>query len=105
MVTESLIGIFAGVLIHRTGHYLELTRIGPVIMTIGMGLYVLSSTFSTTGEIVGFQVLMGIGSGLLFEPPLLALQAFVPQQNVATASSTFSFVRIWRWPCRSLLEE
>lgn len=93
IVTESLMGIFAGVLIHRTGHYLELIRIGPVIMTIGIGLYILFSVTTSTSQIIGFQILTGIGSGLLFEPPLLALQAFVPQHNVATASSTFGFVR------------
>jgi hypothetical protein len=93
IVTESLMGITAGVIIHRTGHYLELIRLGPLIMTIGIGLYIHFSATSTTGEIVGFQILAGIGSGCLFEPPLLAIQAFVPQQNVATASSTFGFIR------------
>ncbi|KAE8453182.1 hypothetical protein EG329_011249 [Mollisiaceae sp. DMI_Dod_QoI] len=93
IVTESLMGIFAGVLIHRTGHYLELIRIGPVIMTVGIGLYILFSATTSTSKAVGFQIFAGLGSGLLFEPPLLALQAFVPQHNVATASSTFGFIR------------
>lgn len=93
IVTESLMGIFAGVLIHRTGHYLELIRIGPVIMTVGSSLYILFSVSTSTSQIIGFQIFAGIGSGLLFEPPLLALQAFVPQHNVATASSTFGFIR------------
>ncbi|CZR52195.1 related to MFS transporter [Phialocephala subalpina] len=93
VVTESLMSIFSGVFIHRTGHYLELIRIGPVIMTIGVGMYILFSATSSTGEVVGLQILTGIGCGLLFGPPLLALQAFVPQQNVATASSTYGFIR------------
>jgi len=93
VVAQSLMAFFAGIFIHLTGKYLEPIRIGPVIMTVGVGLYVLFSPSSTTGMIVGFQILTGLGCGLLFEPPLLALQVFVPQQNVATASSTYNFVR------------
>ncbi|KUJ12259.1 putative MFS transporter [Mollisia scopiformis] len=93
IVTESLMGISAGIFIHRTGRYLELIRIGPVIMSIGVGLYILFSTTTSTKEVIGFQILTGIGAGLLFEPPRLALQASVSQQNVATVSSTFEFAR------------
>jgi hypothetical protein len=87
------VALLAGVVIHRTGHYLELIRLGPVIMTVGIGLYIHLSPTSSMGEIIGFQILAGMGAGLLFEPPLLALQAFVSQRDVATASSTFGFIR------------
>jgi hypothetical protein len=84
---------FAGILIHRTGRYLEIIRLGPIFMTIGMGLYIRLSATSKLSEFIVFQMIAGVGTGLLFEPPLLALQAFVPQQDVATACSTFGFVR------------
>lgn len=93
IVAQSFVAILAGIIIHRTGRYLEIIRLGPIIMTVGIGLYVCLSATSSTGEIVGFQILAGIGSGVLYEPPLLALQAFVPQNNVATASSSLGFVR------------
>ena len=35
----------------------------------------------------------GIGAGLLFEPPLIALQALVSQDDTATATATLGFVR------------
>ncbi|KAN0115457.1 Major facilitator superfamily domain containing protein [Hyaloscypha variabilis] len=93
IVAQSLVAILAGIIIHRTGRYLEIIRLGPIIMTIGIGLYVRLSATSSMGEIIGFQILAGIGSGVLYEPPLLALQAFVPQDNIATASSSLGFVR------------
>jgi hypothetical protein len=48
-------------------------------MTLGNGLYILFSANSSVGKIVGFQIIAGIGQGLLFEAPLIAIQAFVSQ--------------------------
>lgn len=62
-------------------------------MTIGNGLYILFSSHTSVGRIVGFQIIAGLGQGLLFEAPLIAVQAFVTQENTATATSTFGFVR------------
>lgn len=93
LLTDSCAAFSAGVIIHRTGRYLTLIRIGPVIMTAGVGLYILFSRTSSIGQIIGVQILTGIGCGLLFEPPILALQAWVPQERVATASSTYGLMR------------
>jgi hypothetical protein len=92
-ITEALMGITVGVLIHRTGRYLELIYLGVTLMTIGNGLYTLFSATSSLATIIGFQIVAGIGAGALFEAPLLGLQAFVSQHDIATATSTFGFVR------------
>lgn len=92
-VSEALAGIAVGIFIHRTGRYLELIHVGVVLMTIGNGLYILFSSHSPVGQIIGFQIVAGVGQGLLFQPPLIAIQAFVSQDNTATATSTFGFTR------------
>lgn len=84
-------GIIVGVAIHKTGRYLELMWIGMLLMTIGFGLFIHLSAGSSLTEIVAFQIVAGLGSGLLFEPPLIALQAHTAQQDVATATATFGF--------------
>ena len=40
-----------------------------------------------------FQIMAGLGSGFLFEPPLIAIHSRVAQDDTATATSTLSFVR------------
>jgi MFS family permease len=92
-VGEAVMGITAGVLIHRTGHYLELIYIGATMLTLGNGLYILFSATSSISMILSFQIITGIGAGLLFEAPLLALQALVSQNDTATATATLGFVR------------
>lgn len=86
-------GITVGVIIHRTGRYLELMWVGTALLTIGNGLYIYLSTSSTIVQIVIFELIVGLGAGLLFEPPLISIQAIVSQADTATATSTLSFFR------------
>ncbi|KAI9727853.1 MAG: hypothetical protein M1834_007899 [Cirrosporium novae-zelandiae] len=89
----AIIAIFVGIFIHRTGRYVELIYIGSAVLTLGCGLFILFNVNSSLGELIGIQIVSGLGAGLLFDPPLIALQAFVPPSDTATATSTFSFVR------------
>lgn len=62
-------------------------------LTIGNGLYIYFNATSSIAEIVIFEAIAGIGAGLLFEPPLIALQALVSQDDTATATATLGFFR------------
>jgi len=64
-----------------------------ILLTIGNGLYIHLNTKSSIAEIVSFETVAGIGAGLLFEPPLIALQALVSQEDTATATATLGFIR------------
>ena len=92
-VTTALAGITAGVVIHRTGRYCEIIWIGMTLLTVGLGLFVHLNATSSLGEIIAFEIFTGIGAGLLFQPPLIAVQAVTEQDDVATATATLSFVR------------
>lgn len=93
IVMTAAFGVLTGILIHRTGRYRELIWIGTVFLTAGYGSFIALTPTTPIGAIVGFQLLAGIGAGLLFEPSLVALQAFSEQDDVATATSTFAFIR------------
>ena len=86
-------GVLNGVFIHRTGQYRPSLWIGPVLLTLGTGLYLMLDADTSIRMIIGFEIVGGIGSGLLFEPPLIAIQQGVDQDDVGTATSTQSFIR------------
>jgi MFS family permease len=86
-------GIATGLIIHQTGRYLELIYAGLTLLTIGEGVLTLLDAHSSFAKILGFEILLGLGVGMLFEPPLIALQANVRQDEVATATGTMGFVR------------
>jgi len=93
IVATALTGILTGIIIHQTGHYRELIWTGTIILTLSLALLTQIDAHTSTGEAIGLTVLLGIGSGLLFEPPLIAIQSRTPQHMVATATSTFNFIR------------
>ncbi|KAJ9606145.1 hypothetical protein H2200_009106 [Cladophialophora chaetospira] len=86
-------GVLNGVFIHRTGQYRPSMWIGTALMTLGTGLFVSMDAYTPIATIIGFEIVEGVGAGLLFEPPLLAIQQGVHQDEVGTATSTQSFIR------------
>ncbi|KAJ5508684.1 Major facilitator superfamily domain general substrate transporter [Penicillium freii] len=93
VIMEAVSGVLAGVIIHRTGRYLELIWIGLALMTLGNGLYINLTVNSHIGEIIGYQILSGLGIGFLFQTPIIAIQATVSQEDTATATATLGVVR------------
>src|SRR6201999_3844495 len=85
----SIIGLF----IHQTGRYVEPIYVGLILLTIVEGLPILLDSQTRLGKILGFEVLTGSGIGMLFQAPLIAVQAMVRQDEVATATGTLGFVR------------
>lgn len=93
VVMASLLGMVSGFYIHKTGQYVGLIWTGTVLLTIGTGLFILFDADSSVGLLVGLQFVGGSAAGFLFQPPLIALQVHVQQDDVATATATFGFVR------------
>lgn len=93
IVPGAILGVVAGVTIHRTGRFREIMWIGTVLLALGIGLFISFDAYTTTAKAVGFLMIAGSGSGILFEAPLIAIQSQVEQQHVASATATLSFIR------------
>lgn len=92
-LTGACVGMMTGIIVHQTGQYVKIIYVGVLFLTLGNGLYVNLSPSTSTAQIVGFEIVAAIGAGLLFQPPLIALQAQVNPKNTATATATLGFVR------------
>ncbi|GIZ42149.1 hypothetical protein CKM354_000542800 [Cercospora kikuchii] len=92
-LSEGVVGIIVGILIHKTGRYREIIWVGKLMLTLGLGLFVHLGVSSGIAEIIIFQLIAGVGSGLLFEPPLIAVQNNVQQSDTATATATLGLIR------------
>jgi len=93
IVTGAVFGVLCGVIIHRTGRFREIMWVGSFFMCLGFGLFISFDANTSTGRAVGFQMVAGLGQGILFEAPLIAIQSQVKQADVATATATMAFVR------------
>ncbi|KAL4936463.1 hypothetical protein BDV06DRAFT_204972 [Aspergillus oleicola] len=92
-LTTAPLGIVGGITIAKTGHYRSLHYIGYALMALGVGLFTMLGENSPTGWWVGFQMLFGAGTGLVFPSTLPAIQASLPETDVATATATWAFIR------------
>jgi len=93
VVATALVGVLTGVVIHRTGRFRELIWVGTALLCLGVGMFITLDAGTSLGKIIGLTILFGCGSGMLFEPPLIAIQSRSKQEDVATATSTFTFCR------------
>ncbi|OGM42238.1 MFS drug transporter [Aspergillus bombycis] len=93
MVTEAAVDILAGIAISRTGRYREITWAGLALMTLGTGLYINLGINTSVASIVGFEIIGGIGTALLFQTPVIAIQNTVSQADTASATATMGFIR------------
>ena len=56
IVTGAILGVLAGVLIHRTGRFCEIMWVGSVLLTLGFGLFISFDAYTSTAKTVGFLV-------------------------------------------------
>src|SRR5579859_7579643 len=92
-LTSAPSAAIAGIVMTITLRFRWTVWIGWVITLISCGLFILLSPETTTAVRVGYLLLMGVGTGILFPALQFAAQAGQPDDDVAIATSTFVFLR------------
>ncbi|TVY91452.1 MFS-type transporter [Lachnellula willkommii] len=93
IVTQAVIEILSGTVINRTGRYREIIWVGVTLMVIGTGLYITFGPGTSVAMVVGLQIFGGLGPGLLFQGPMIAIQSTVSQVDTAAAIASLGFIR------------
>ncbi|KAH7034700.1 major facilitator superfamily domain-containing protein [Microdochium trichocladiopsis] len=93
MVVLSISSICSGVYIRKSGKYSPAIISGMALTTLGFGLYIDLDAHSSWAKIVLYQIVAGVGIGPNFQAPLIGLQSTVEPRDVASATSTFAFIR------------
>ncbi|RYP75706.1 hypothetical protein DL771_002193 [Monosporascus sp. 5C6A] len=97
LIPLSLFGIPAAavgaIVLARVGRYKMIHLVGFAVFTVGRGLYTLLDETTPTGEWVAYQLLAGVGAGLLLNTLLPAFQAPLAEADQATATATWNFFR------------
>jgi hypothetical protein len=82
-----------GILIQRTGRYLEIIWFGFTLMTLGYGLFIDLDGTKNWPKMIIYQILLGLGVGPNFQAVLIALQRGVSSRDVGGATVAFGFMR------------
>lgn len=101
------VGMVSGILMTKTGVYRPFHALAYIFLAIGLGLSSMLDATSSTAQWVIFQMILAFGLGLTFVTLLPAIQAALPEGDVATATATYSFFRsfgfIWGVTIPSLI--
>jgi hypothetical protein len=100
-------GMVAGMIITKTGVFQPLHAAAYLLLTLGLGL---NATLKDSSPIVAwvfFQLILALGTGCTFVTILPAIQAALPESDVASSTSMYAFSRsfgfIWGVTIPSLI--
>ncbi|KAG8899736.1 hypothetical protein FRB99_006465 [Tulasnella sp. 403] len=88
-------GMACGIAVTVLGYYRPQNFIGWALTTVGTGLLTLLKATTPKGQWVGFQLVEGVGLGILFTAPQFPILAAVPVTETAHALAFFTFVRAY----------
>ncbi|CAL1715143.1 unnamed protein product [Somion occarium] len=97
MLATSLViapfGLFAGIMVQVQGKYRPANYVGWILSIIGFGILTLLRADSTTGQWVGFQILVSAGVGMIWAASIFPVLAPLPVERTASALAFYAFVR------------
>lgn len=92
-VAHCISSVSGGQYTSRFNRYAEVIWLGFGTWTLGSGLLILAGESTSYGAIAVFLILIGVGTGLTFQPILVAMQAHCPKAQRAVATSNRNFLR------------
>ncbi|KAI8629003.1 MFS general substrate transporter [Xylariaceae sp. FL1651] len=88
LTLSQLVGcLLGGAVIHFKGYYLPEVIVGNTLAAVGLGLITTFTTETDLVRVLGYQVIMGFGRGLVMQLFTTAIQANVSRQDAPIASA------------------
>jgi hypothetical protein len=73
VVVQAIVGVAAGYFMNASKQRSSLIFAGMSLMTLGFGLFITLAAATSLTKVVVLEVTAGLGVGLVFQAPLLAL--------------------------------
>lgn len=70
-------------LVGKLGYYQPFLWIGSIFSTVGSGMIYTLTPGSTAAQYIGYQVITGIGNGLIIQLPVLVAQSISPRVDMS----------------------
>ena len=87
ILAVAISSIISGGTISATGHFVPILWFGGIIGTIGSGLIYTIDIGTPAGKWIGYQILTGVGLGLVFQIPIIVCQAIVAASDLSSVTA------------------
>ncbi|KYK61950.1 efflux pump antibiotic resistance protein [Drechmeria coniospora] len=91
IISVTIATVSSGVFVSVTGYYQPMLIGGGALATIGAGLLYTLDVDTGTGAWIGYQIVGGLGWGLAFQIPMIAVQGSVSAKDLASATGMLLF--------------
>lgn len=91
--TIAIMALVGGPLITKMGYYNPTLIIGSIFSIVGAGLITTFGPDTSPGRWISYQIIYGLGIGLSFQPPYVAVQTVLDDSIVPTALVLLSFTQ------------
>ncbi|KAI4762103.1 MFS general substrate transporter [Aureobasidium sp. EXF-3400] len=93
VIPQSAASVVAGLYMSKFNRYIEVVWWGFGIWSVGSGLMIMCEENTNLGLVAFFLILTGCGTGSIFQPTLVALQAQCPKEQRAVVTSNRNTLR------------
>ncbi|KAK4184507.1 major facilitator superfamily domain-containing protein [Podospora australis] len=87
-----IFSFIAGGLVAGVGYYTWACILSSILVSVGSGLMSTFTPESGMGQWIGYQAIYGAGIGLGLQQPLIAVQAALPESQMAEATALIYFI-------------
>ena len=86
----------SGAIINKTGRYWPFLFFGPIIAAPAGGLLFTIDVNTSSAKLIGYQILLGLGTGVAFQNTIIAIQAEYADEPeiIAQATSLVTFLQL-----------
>jgi hypothetical protein len=92
-VTLAVVAFVGGPLTTWFGYYNPVLIIGGTFAVVGAGLLTTLELDTSMGKWISYQIIYGIGIGLAFQPPYIAVQTILAESDVPMALVMLSYAQ------------
>ena len=86
--------LFSGGLVTILGYYNPFMLLTPIFMGIGAGLTTTFNLEIETSKWIGYQIILGVGTGFGFQQPIIAAQTVLPMADVPIGTAFVIFIQL-----------
>ena len=93
LISSVIATIAGGAIISLTGLYIPSLYLGSALTCIGCGLLTTLSVHTPFSRVLGYQIIIGVGSGVVLQIPIVAVQAVLPLEDVSIGTAGVMFTQ------------